>query len=74
MYKSHTGKDDGRFKNLIMLPPIIKTNKKRRRLKEKLNISESPNRFADSLSVLGKTIASSYRSEDMTTMIPIRLR
>jgi hypothetical protein len=43
-------------------------------LKEKLKMSDRASRFADSLSVLGKTIASSYRKEDITIMIPIRLK
>jgi len=74
IYKSHTGKEAGRFRNLMIFPPIATTNKKRIRLIEKLNINDRPNMFADSLSVLGKTIASSYRREDITIMIPIRLR
>jgi hypothetical protein len=49
------------------------TIRKSRALKQKLKIMDNPNTFADSLSVFGKTIASSYLNEDITIIIPIRL-
>jgi ABC-type transporter lipoprotein component MlaA len=57
----------------MIFPPSISTIKKRSRSNKKLKISDKHNRFADSLSVFGRTIASSNLSEDITIIIPIKL-
>jgi hypothetical protein len=74
MYKTRTGKFDGRFRKVIIFPPVIMTNTKRRRSNMKLKISARLKTFADSLSVFGRTMASSYLREEITIIIPIRLR
>jgi hypothetical protein len=74
IYNIQTGKVDGRLRNVMILPPIIRTIKKSMRSKQKLKISDNPKTFADSLSVLGRTMASSYRREEITIMIPIKLQ
>ena len=74
IYKTRTGIVEGRFKNAIIFPPFINTIKKSRRSNKKLKISARLKTFADSLSVLGRTIASSNLREEITIMIPIKLR
>jgi hypothetical protein len=74
IYNIHAGKVEGRFRNVMILPPSIRTIKKRRRSKQKLKISDNPKTFADSLSVLGRTMASSYLREEITIMILIKLQ
>jgi hypothetical protein len=65
---------EGRFRNEIIFPPFINTIKKRRRSNKKLKIRARLKTFADSLSVLGRTMASSNRREEITIMILIKLR
>jgi hypothetical protein len=74
MNNTGTGKVDGRFRNEMIFAPLRMTIKKSRRLKLKLKISDSPRTLDDSLSVFGRTIASSNLRDEMTTIIPIRLR
>jgi hypothetical protein len=47
---------------------------KRKKLNKKLKISARLKTFADSLLVFGRTIASSNLREEITVIIPIRLR
>jgi hypothetical protein len=74
MYNMLTGKFDGRLRKEIILPPNRYTRINMIRLTVKFRISERPTRFIDSLSDLGSTIASSYLKEEITIMIPTRLR
>lgn len=74
MYKTGTGKFSGRFRNRIIFSPFKRTAIKRRRLIRKLKMSARLKTFADSLSVFGRTIASSNLREEMTVIIPIRLK
>jgi adenine-specific DNA glycosylase len=69
-----TGKFDGRLRKEIIFPPNKKTRENIKRLMTKLIINERPTRFIDSLSDFGSTIASSYRKEEITMIIPTRLK
>ena len=69
-----TGKFAGKLRKEMTFLPNNKTNENIMRLIKKLMIRESPRRFVDSLSDFGSTIASSYRKEENTMIIPTRLR
>ena len=72
--RSDTGKFSGRFRNALIPSPDNSTIIRIVRLIVRLNINESPRRLTDSLSDFGRTMASSYLSDDATIIIPTRLR
>jgi hypothetical protein len=69
-----TGKFEGRLRKEVIFPPRRYTRINMIRLTAKFIINESPTRFIDSLSDFGSTMASSYLKEEITIMIPTRLR
>jgi len=72
--RTDTGKPDGRFRKTMIFLPRRSTNMNMKRLKTKLIITDRPTRLIDSLSDFGKTIASSNLKDDITIIIPTRLR
>ena len=74
IYKTATGKSGGRFRNIISLPLKSMTTMKSKKLIKKLKKSDKAIRLMDSLSLFGKTIASSNLKDETTVIIPIRLR
>ncbi len=74
IYNTCTGNVEGRLRNKMIFSPFNITTVKRRELNIRLKISERLNTLTDSLSVLGSTIALSYLRDEITIIIPIRLR